>query len=352
MKAREIFDSIRHQKRNKPSLRLRLVLLVCGELIISVLLALGVDFLLRNVLFKDHDIPLVLELLSAALLVSVVLTNLLGRQFFDPIKALGKAMEQVADGDYTVQIYTKSTAKEIQEIYSGFNLMTQELSATEILQTDFIANVSHEFKTPINAIDGYCMLLQDCDNLDATEKGYLDKIIFNAKRLSELTGSVLLLSKLENQSITTKQTRFRLDEQIRQSIVSLESAWEKKQIDFDVELDTVEYFGNEGLTRHIWDNLIGNAIKFDPQGGWVRVRLSRQQDAIVFSVADNGPGIGEVAKKHIFDKFYQADNSHKDEGNGLGLSLVKRIVGLEGGQIQVDSPPEGGCVFTVRLPVK
>ena len=209
--------------------------------------------------------------------------------------------------------------------------------------------MSHELKTPIAAIEGYSMLLQDCENLNDEQQEYVNKILFNTKRLSSLFGNMLLLSKIENQSIETNQTWYRLDEQIRESIVALEPAWVKKDVEFDVDLESIKYLGNENLLRHVWDNLIGNAIKFSPQGGLVRIRLVKKDEKIIFTVEDNGPGISEEEKKHIFDKFYQADSSHKQEGHGLGLPLAKRIVMIKGGDIKVDHAPNGGCIFTVTL---
>ena len=177
----------------------------------------------------------------------------------------------------------------------------------------------------------------------------MEKISFNTSRLSSLVGSILLLSKLENRQIPTGRSRYRLDEQIRQSIVALEPAWEPKEIEFDVELERVEYTGNEAMMRHVWDNLISNAVKFSPQGGPVRIRLEKKGRQLRFAVDDCGPGISEEDRKRIFDKFYQADNSHKAAGNGLGLALVKRILTLENGEITVENLPGGGCRFAVML---
>ena len=350
MKTREIFDSVRNQQENRLSLRVRLTLLVSAELVACILVALGSYYLVQDLIPLNGTLLLILALLIISLLVGFVVTSLLSKLFFDPIKKLRKAMEQVADGDFNVRLEDKSSAKEIMEIYSGFNLMARELSSTEILQTDFVSNVSHEFKTPINAIEGYAMLLQDCDNLSEDQKEYVEKIHFNTRRLSNLVGNILLLSKIENQAIQAKPTRFRLDEQIRQSIVLLEPAWAQKEIEFDVDLDNVEYTGYESLLHHVWDNLIGNAIKFDPQGGLIRIRLEKRDKKVLCTVEDEGPGISEEAGKHIFDKFYQADSSHKQEGNGLGLALVKKIVTISGGEISAENRQEGGARFTVTLP--
>ena len=293
-----------------------------------------------------------LELVGVCLLVGILVTSQLSKFFFNPTKKLRGAMDKVAEGDFSVRLEEKSSSKEIMEIYTGFNLMAHELSSTEILQTDFVSNVSHEFKTPINAIEGYSTLLQDSDNLDDDQREYIDKILFNTQRLSSLVGSILLLSKLENQQIPSHQVEYRLDEQIRQSIVALEPAWEQKDIEFDVELDRVSYLGNEPMMRHVWDNLISNAVKFSPNGGAVKIHLVKKLKRLIFTVEDQGPGLSEEAQKHIFDKFYQADASHKQEGNGLGLALVKRILTIEKGQIAAENIPEGGCRFTVTLRTK
>lgn len=334
--------------KNRFSLRTRLTLLVSAELVLCVLIALGLATLLQGFINTDSPLVLMMALLVVSLVIGFLVTSLLSKLFFDPIKRLRKAMEQVAEGDFSVRLEDKSSSREIMEIYSGFNLMAKELGATEILQTDFVSNVSHEFKTPINAIEGYTTLLQS-DNLDEEQKQYVEKILFNTRRLSSLVGSILLLSKIENQSIQTNRTRYRLDEQIRQSIVALEPAWEKKEIEFDVDMDRVEYVGDESMMRHVWDNLIGNAIKFDPPCGMVRIRLSQTGEKITFTIEDCGPGLTEEAKKHLFDKFYQADSSHKEEGNGLGLALVKRILAISGGEITAENLDGGGCRFTVIL---
>ena len=350
MTVRERFEKVRNEQRIRFSLRTRMTALVTMEMLVCILIAYGLDLLFNKV--SPWAVPMELELLGACLLVGILFTSQLSKYFFDPIKKLRGAMDKVADGDFSVRLEEKSSSREIMEIYTGFNLMVNELSSTEILQTDFVSNVSHEFKTPINAIEGYSMLLQEADNLDQTQREYLDKILFNTHRLSSLVGSILLLSKLENQQIPTNRTEYRLDEQIRQSVVALETAWAEKDIDLDVELERVHYLGNEPMMRHVWDNLISNAIKFSPIGSRVRISLTGKLKKCVFTIEDQGPGVPEEAQRHIFDKFYQADSSHKQEGNGLGLALTKRILTIEKGQIAVENIPEGGCRFVVTLRTK
>ena len=352
MNTRERFAKVRREQRNRFSLRTRLTLFVTLEMLVCVLIAYGLDQLLNNVLELGWTVPLEIELVATCLLIGILVTGLLSKYFFDPIKKLRVAMDQVAEGDFSIRLEEKSTSKEIMEIYTGFNLMAQELSTTEILQTDFVSNVSHEFKTPINAIEGYSTLLQGSENLDGDQREYVDKIQLNTRRLSSLVGSILLLSKLENQQIPTNQRSYRLDEQIRQSVVALETAWVQKDIELDVELERVSYVGNEPMMRHVWDNLISNAVKFSPQGGIVKLRLTRKLRKLIVTVEDQGAGLSGEAQKHIFDKFYQGDSSHKQEGNGLGLSLVKRILTIEKGQIAAENIPEGGCRFTVTLRAK
>ena len=348
MKEKERFQSTRKIKQLF-NLRYRLILIVTAEILISIILAIGVDALCQWVFADFWTVPLWVDLIIIALLVGIFATNALTRWFINPIKQIGSAMEKISEGDFSIRLETKSNSKEIKEIFSGFNMMAKELSSTEILQSDFVSNVSHEFKTPINAIEGYSMLLQNDENITEEQKEYIEKIIFNTQRLSSLTGSVLLLSKLENQSIVSNKTKFDLDEQIRKSLLILEGQWEKKNIEFDIEMEDTDFIGNESLLHHIWDNLLSNAIKFSDEGGEIKIRLKNYSDKIIFTISDKGPGIDEEAQKHIFDKFYQADSSHKQEGNGLGLALVKKIIDLENGEISVKNNDDKGCTFTVIL---
>ncbi len=348
LQERELFREIRKLGKSF-TLTFRLIILVGVGLLTSLLLALGLDEFLTFLVGEMIDVPDFIEFALLGILVSIFSAYLISKWLIDPIKNVGAAIEKISDGDYSVRLKTKNNTKEIQEIYTGFNMMAKELESTEIIQTDFISNVSHEFKTPIAAIEGYSMLLQNDDNLTNEQKEYVDKIIFNAQRISSLTGSILILSKLENQTIVANRTLFDLTEQIRQSLLALETEWEKKDIEFDVELDEADIIGNEAIFHHVWDNLIANAIKFSPQGGHIKISLAKYDTRVVFTISDQGPGISEEGKKHIFDKFYQEDSSHKQKGNGLGLALVKKIVELEDGEIFVTNNEEAGCTFTVIL---
>lgn len=330
------------------SINIFFTILVLVEFLFTIGFASFVQWVLESVL--QITIPTTLFLLLVGAFMGSAIAFLVNRVFFEPIQKLKDGMQDVAEGDFSIKIDTNSPINEVKELYESFDLMVKELSATEILQSDFMSNVSHEIKTPVNAIEGYAMLLEGEEITPEEQKEYVEKILFNTKRLSELVGNVLLLSKIDNQAIPKNEKKFRLDEQIRQSVMQLETKWLEKDIELDVELDKVEFIGNATLLIHIWDNLINNAIKFNNQGGMVKLRLCSNIDSVMFTIEDNGPGISEEAMKHIFDKFYQGDSSHRQEGNGLGLSLVKKIVDLYDGDINVGNLPDKGCRFTIVLP--
>ena len=322
---------------------------IIALLAIDVCTSLVIFILIKYIPFISQ-LPKPLWMILISVVLGSIMTTFLAKCFFDPIETLRAAMCRVAEGDFTVRLEEDHLFPEIRQIHQAFNVMTQRLASTEILQTDFISNVSHEFKTPINAIEGYAMLLQDTDQPTTKEQNtYIDKILFNTRRLTSLVGNILLLSKVDNQQLQLTPSTFRLDEQIRQSIVSLEPRWMKKNTEFDVDMECLSYTGSASLLMHVWNNLIENAIKYGPQDGLVHIRLTRCSDQIQFTIDDEGPGIPPDAKERIVDRFYQADSSRKEDGNGLGLALVHRILGLVSGSIHVENLPEKGCRFTVLL---
>ncbi len=319
--------------------------------IVTVMASFGMVWVLNNVFDMSLGMPTGVRMLIFGVVFGVAIAAILNHAFIKPLTDLAAAMRRVADGNFDTQLECKSTISDIKEVYASFNLMVKALGETETLQTDFVSNVSHEFKTPINAIEGYASLLQDSELPREQQAQYVGKIIFNTKRLSDLVGNILLLSKVNNESIRPKANTYRLDEQIRQSIFALERKWTEKSIDLDIEMDEVEYCGYEGFMMHVWTNLIDNAIKFDSYGGSIRLRLKKDGERVRFTVSDTGPGIAPEEQSRIFTKFYQVDSSHKEEGNGLGLALVKRIVTSSGGNISVESEPGAGATFTVELPL-
>lgn len=336
----------------KMNLQFRFFILCLLEFVAVAVLAEIGGRMLRRWLGVTPEIPAFVW----AILFSVVLGSAIARYashtFFAPITRLCRAMKEVAGGDFHIEMQTDSKIDELRELYDNFNRMVRELNSTETLQTDFISSVSHEFKTPINAIEGYAALLQEQDLTPDEQRQYVEKILFNTRRLSTLTGNILLLSKLSSQSIRPRRTTFRLDEQIRQAVLALEQKWEDKELDLDVDLERTAFTGYEALLLHVWTNLIDNAVKFDPHGGLLRLRLYQPDEHLLFTIEDSGPGIAAGDEERIFAKFYQSDTSREAEGNGLGLALVKKIVELNGGSVRAENLPQGGCRFTVRLPAK
>ena len=335
----------------KTNLRVFFTLFVIFGIAVALIIAMGISWVLEYFLGDILHISAMWWVLVFSILFGWVLAVIVGQFFLNPFIKLGLAMKRVAKGDFGIRLKTGSVFKLIREVYGSFNLMTEALGMTEIVQTDFVSNVSHEFKTPINAIEGYATLLQDGGQSAEEREMYAQKILFNTERLSDLVSDILLISKIENQAIQTPNCSFRLDEHIRQSIVALEPKWGKKNIEFDVELENLDIVGNQNLLRHVWDNLIENAVKFSPEGGEITIILKKEEGFAAVSVADRGIGINEKIMDHIFDKFFQGDSSHKAEGNGLGLALVKKICDMHGGSVSAENLPEGGCKFTVKLPL-
>ena len=343
---------MKSQKATPRGDNLRLYFIVCIFAILCV--TLGVSALLTLLLewlTNTHfTVPTIVWMVLFSVVLGGGLSIIMSRFFLRPVTRMGRAMERVAAGDFTVRLDNPGALGEMRDSYAHFNTMTRALAATETLQSDFISNVSHEFKTPINAIEGYAMLMQDAGNDPALQREYADKILLSTRRLSELVNNILLLSKVDNQTRPLEKHPYRLDEQLRRAILLLERKWTQKQIEWDVDMDEATYTGNESLMLHVWVNLLDNAIKFDPVGGEIRLRLHCESTCIRITVSDNGPGIPKDQQSAIFERFYQADGSHKSEGNGLGLALARRIVRMCGGEISVSSEPGKGSCFTVELP--
>ncbi|MGN0371914.1 MAG: ATP-binding protein [Enterocloster sp.] len=299
--------------------------------------------------YKNVWLP-VFTFIAAGFVASTFLTLWVSKHLFKPIEQLCDALMKVASGDFSVRLPEENTSSpQIQQMNRNFNKMAGELNSVEMLQSDFIQNVSHEIKTPLAAIEGYTVLLSK-SSLSEEHQEYTRKIMESTRRLSSLTSSVLQLSRLEKQEIISEKESFSLDEQIREAFLSLEPLWNKKGIDFEINLQSVYYYGNTSLIYQIWINLFSNAIKFTPEGGSIYVAMSENNDGISVRIRDTGIGMTKDVQKHIFEKFYQGEKSRHIEGNGLGLALVKKITDLCGGTIQVESRPGCGSTFIVRLP--
>ena len=348
---------MRHRRNRKPLGTMTLILTAGIFLIMLTVMTLqGFLMYLYWRIFYQADIPIpqfwrpipLLAVLSAV--VGAGLTLLLSRIPLKPIRDLIEAINQLADGNFKVRIHLDLN-REFERLSESFNRMAQELENTELLRSDFINNFSHEFKTPIVSLRGFAKILKN-DSLTKEERDeYLDIIISESNRLSQLSTNVLNLSKIEKMSILSDMESFDLSEEVRQSVLLLESKWQNKNLELFIDMDELEYHGNKALLNQVWINLIDNAIKFSPQNGKIKLKLHRKKDQVVFQILDNGCGIDEETKNHIFDRFYQGDSSHTAEGNGIGLTVVEKIVHLHKGQIRVISEAGIGTTFTVNLPI-
>ena len=270
-----------------------------------------------------------------------------------PVKQILSAAEKVMQGDFTVRIEpVKEFAGEtgFNEIIHCFNKMTAELAGTETLRTDFIANVSHELKTPLAVMGNYATMLQRPGIAEEEKNEYAKAISDSARRLAQLITNILKLNKLENQQIFPQLDEYDLGEQLCESLLQFEDVWERKglQIETDIEED-VRIRSDGELLSLVWNNLISNAVKFTPEGGTIGVSLKTGGNHVIVSVSDTGCGIKPEVGKHIFEKFYQGDTSHATQGNGLGLALVKRVVDIFSGEISVQSVCGQGSTFTVKF---
>lgn len=308
------------------------------------------QFNLVQIDLRARHIPIVVLSLGS-ILPGTIIALFVGRLMIRPIQNMSNAFDELSKGNFSVKIPTDEKVAEIREMAQHFNAMTHDLAHMETLRSDFVANVSHEFKTPIAAIEGYATLLQNPNLTREKHDHYVEIILDNSRRLSNLSSNILSLSKLENQEMIVDNREFRLDEQIRRSILMLEGKWSAKNIEFDMDLPKQMYYGSESLLAQVWSNILDNAIKHSPSDSVIHVNIHVAEKYLTVSVADHGDGMTEEVQKHIYEKFYQGDNSRKAEGNGLGLTLVKRIVELCNGTVSVQSMPGQGTVFSVTLPL-
>lgn len=278
----------------------------------------------------------------------------------NPIAEISKGVQRVADGDFTVQLSShnihreskkKSYPDEITEMAMNFNKMTWELNEMDHMRKDFMSNVSHEIKTPVAAIAGFSEMLLDGGLSEKEQKEYLSYIYQESQRLSRMSESMLHMSRLDHQNIVDLNQEVKVDEQIRRCIILLEEKWHDRDIQYELKLEKCSILSNYDLLFQLWTNLIDNAIKYSKPKCTLWIETKVEDDFLRFSVRDNGIGISKDKLSKIYDKFYQCDESHKRQGNGLGLSIVKRIIELLKGSILCESELGVGTTMTVILPI-
>ena len=328
-----------------------LILLITSILIFIVgVLLIRMNAINIAKLSRQEPMLPIFMLLIISVVVGTVVSFMISRFPLKPLRRVIDATNRLASGDFSVRLHLPN-ASSLTELATSFNRMAEELGSIEMLRADFVDDFSHEFKTPIVSIKGFAEELKHDDLTPEQRNEYLDIIIHESSRLSQLATNVLNLSRVEKQTILGNLARFDLTEQVRRCVLLFENKWEQRRLNLNVELDEVSITGDEELLSQVWLNLIDNAVKFTPEGGCVDIRLQESESNVLFSIRDDGYGISEEMQRHIFEKFYQGDDSHAVPGNGLGLSIARRIVTLHGGEIRCKSEEGAGTEFTVSLPI-
>ena len=345
-------------KSQRYSLNLSLSGVVIGFLLASfALAALGV-WALVQLGFENTEqlLEIMLTILVFIVITTIVLfifLVFLGRFPLKPVNDFINKMNRLSSGDFKARLHFGgflSKNRTFQELEESFNELAEELDNTEMLRADFINNFSHEFKTPIVSIAGLAKLVNKGDISDEEKKAYLLAIESESMRLANMATNVLNLTKVENQTILTDVNTYNVSEQIRTCVLLLENQWSSKNIELFLDFDEFEIKANEELMKQVFINLLDNAIKFSPEGGCVSVEISDAQSNLSVAIKNTGVEIPKDKIDKIFNKFYQADESHAAKGNGVGLAIVKKIVKLHSGKISVTSE-NGETTFTVTLPI-
>lgn len=328
------------------------LIILCFSCVVSLGLATGYYMLFLNdgrELTQSMVIGLLAGVVVSCAVIGFALLYFAAKFISDPLIRMSKATKEIAKGNFDVDIQHKSK-DELGALAENFTIMAAELKTMEYLRKDFMSNVSHEFKTPLASIQGFVEMLQNKNLPDEEIDQYTNIIIEETSRLNHLCSNMLKMSRLDNQIIYHKSASFALDEQIRKVVLLLEEQWGKKNLELDICLEPINYWGDPELLQQLWMNLIENAIKFSDEYGSIQISSKERTQEIMVKIADEGIGIAEEKIDRIFEKFYQADASHTQMGNGLGLAIAKRIVELCGGTIRCESEIGKGTTFTVMLP--
>ena len=293
----------------------------------------------------------IIILVTPCIFLGTVFAFFVSKKSFSAVDEILTVVSEIGKGNFDVRIKDIEHPENMKEIAHNINVMAQELKNLELMRKDFIQNFSHEFKTPIVSIQGFTNRLLTKNLTEDEKREYLNIILEESTRLAALSTNTLFMSKLDSMEQLWERAEFMLDEQLRRSVLLLEKHRKSKDINIVMgDLPKIPYSGSEELMKQVWINILSNAIKFTGEGGEVKIAAENAGGYITVSVSDNGIGMNDDTVAHIFDKYYQGDGSHTTDGNGLGLSIVQKIITLAGGKIAVESEEGKGTVFTVVLP--
>lgn len=309
-------------------------------------------FLRPNIKFLFNEIHYLLGgLFIGMAIISVMFMLYVARKLVKPISKLTTATEKIGAEQFSVDLPV-NRGDEIGLLAKSFQQMANQLQESDRLRKQFINDVSHDFQTPLQNIQGYAALIEDEKTSEAKKIQYGAIIQTETARLSTLTKQLLLLTSLDNLSTRLEKEAVRVDTQLWKTIQGFRWRMEEKDISVSAEIDEAIVFGNEGFLEKVWENLISNAIKYTETNGLIEIELVENEYNIIVTVKDSGIGMKKDELPHIFDRFYRADHSRhaKVEGTGLGLAIVDQVIKLHHGEIHVDSAPGKGSTFTIRLP--
>ena len=288
----------------------------------------------------------------ASLLAGLVLFFIL-RSVMKPLNGLTYAARAMAEGDFAVRVPDVRSTREVKELSAAFNTMADELSAVEDSRREFVANVSHELRSPITAISGYVEGMLDGTIPEEGRERYLSIVSDESKRLSHLIGELLALSRLERDDAALAYTDFDMCDLLERVFLRRCGDLEKRGLDVDCDFDPEPCFVHADMARidQVIVNLLDNAIKFTPDGGKITLRVRATEELCTVTVQDDGVGILPEDRPRVFERFFTADRAHTSgKGTGLGLSICQRILEMHGQRIRLLDTENGAAfAFTLEL---
>ena len=350
-KKKRVFPALNGGKHFLSPIKFTITFLIVW--VLGIFLGVGINLVIeRYINFNtiSQYVFLVLAFVLASAIMAMPIAFLITKALTKITNYINENIDKVGEGDFSVELKHITKNPQINNTIDNFNKMVKQLNSVSILNSDFIAGFSHEFKTPIVSIKGYAELLNDSNNLIEEEKEYVKIIIEESVRLSKLSKKVMLLAKLDSQVLPSNTEVFSLDGQIENCVLLLDNKLKEKNVDLILNLEKISIKSDPDLVKEIWINLLSNSVKFVRENGKISISLRRGEkaDAIV-EIKDDGIGMNNITKSHIFEKFYQGDTSHSSKGLGLGLSIVSKIVEIIGGEIKCESEENKGTTMTVIL---